>query len=81
MFNAAERLTDMGVFERELLVETPEKRQVFRFTLTPFGRDVLASALAEADRRTNELYDLFADESGEADGEGDTDRGRGAPGA
>ncbi|MCG7635321.1 hypothetical protein MHN80_23690 [Gordonia McavH-238-E] len=79
LFSVAEKLTDMGVFEREVAVENSDEPslQVERFTLTPFGRRVWDWTLAEAERQHVAKWTDLAGENGEGDG----CPGRGAPGA
>nr|WP_064572069.1 hypothetical protein [Gordonia sp. LAM0048] len=71
----AERLADMGIFEKEIIPRRPvDEEQLFSFVLTPEGKLVWDSALADVERQHSALLGHF-------DEDGDGGPGRGAPGA
>ena len=87
-FKVAEKLADMGVFDRGYPVGSAEQPdlQVYRFDLTQFGKEAVAEALLErrprGDRpaRSGGHRDLNRAELADGNGEGDDNPGRGAPG-
>ncbi len=65
----------MGIFEKEIIPRRPvDEEQLFSFVLTPEGKLVWDSALADVERQHSALLGHF-------DEDGDGGPGRGAPGA
>ncbi len=71
----AERLADMGIFEKVIVPrESVDEEQLFSFVLTPEGKQLWDSALADVERQHSARLGHF-------DEDGDDTPGRGAPGA